>query len=218
MDIFGGNHETNRSCVFRFVGSVFLLSDKGAASQIERTDEINFSVQNIDTGEYVNENVELTYEVPSLRSSMITDGNVSEEKSYVSEFEIEFTPEDETDSNMIKPFASNDDETNSTEAVKVLARITYTKSGYNIKVTSASSKFTLTSSFASVSSRNLKVQQGFTNALERTSTSNSLTTYNTGWGYVYNYGGAATAKTTISGTVTMSGMASYRVSATASRL
>lgn len=206
-----------------FVGSVFLLSDKVSASQIENPHEINFSVQNIDTGEYANENVEIltnkTYEVPSLRSSMITDGNVSEEKSYVSEFEIEFTPEDEkTIGDMIKPFASNDNETNSTGAVKVLARITYTKSGDNIKVTSASSRFTLTSSFASVSSRNLKVQQGFTNALERTPTSNSLTTYNTGWGYVYNYGGAATAKTTVSGTVTMSGMASYRVSATASRL
>ena len=205
-----------------FVGSVFLLSDKVSASQIENPHEINFSVQNIDTGEYVNENVEIltnkTYEVPSLRSSMITDGNIGEEKSYVSEFEIEFTPEDETDSNTIKPFASNDNETNSTGAVKVLARITYTKSGDNIKVTSASSRFTLTSSFASVSSRKLKVQQGFTNALERTPTSNSLTTYNTWWGYVYNYGGAATAKTTVSGTVTMSGMASYRVSATASRL
>lgn len=205
-----------------FVGSVFLLSDKVSASQIENPHEINFSVQNIDTGEYVNENVEIltnkTYEVPSLRSSMITDGNIGEEKSYVSEFEIEFTPEDETDSNTIKPFASNDNETNSTGAVKVLARITYTKSGDNIKVTSASSRFTLTSSFASVSSRNLKVQQGFTNSLERTPTSNSLTTYNTRWGYVYNYGGAATAKTTVSGTVTMSGMASYRVSATASRL
>lgn len=203
-----------------FVGSVFLLSDKVSASQIENPHEINFSVQNIDTGEY--ENVEIltnkTYEVPSLRSSMITYGNSSEEKSYVSEFEIEFTPEDENDSNTIKPFASNDNETNSTGAVKVLARITYTKSGDNIKVTSASSRFTLTSSFASVSSRNLKVQQGFTNALEKTPTSNSLTTYNTGWGYVYNYGGAATAKTTVSGTVTMSGMASYRVSATASRL
>lgn len=205
-----------------FVGSVFLLSDKVSASQIENPHEINFSVQNIDTGEYLNENVEIltnkTYEVPSLRSSMITDGNIGEEKSYVSEFEIEFTPEDETDSNTIKPFASNDNETNSTGAVKVLARITYTKSGDNIKVTSASSRFTLTSSFASVSSRNLKVQQGFTNSLERTPASNSLTTYNTGWGYVYNYGGAATAKTTVSGTVTMSGMASYRVSATASRL
>ncbi len=205
-----------------FVGSVFLLSDKVSASQIENPHEINFSVQNIDTGEYENENVEIltnkTYEVPSLRSSMITYGNSSEEKSYVSEFEIEFTPEDENDSNTIKPFASNDNETNSTGAVKVLARITYTKSGDNIKVTSASSRFTLTSSFASVSSRNLKVQQGFTNAIEKTPTSNSLTTYNTGWGYVYNYGGAATAKTTVSGTVTMSGMASYRVSATASRL
>ena len=154
-----------------FVGSVFLLSDKVSASQIENPHEINFSVQNIDTGEYENENVEIltnkTYEVPSLRSSMITYGNSSEEKSYVSEFEIEFTPEDENDSNTIKPFASNDNETNSTGAVKVLARITYTKSGDNIKVTSASSRFTLTSSFASVSSRNLKVQQGFTNALEK---------------------------------------------------
>ena len=90
-----------------FVGSVFLLSDKVSASQIENPHEINFSVQNIDTGEYENENVEIltnkTYEVPSLRSSMITYGNSSEEKSYVSEFEIEFTPEDENDSNTIKP-------------------------------------------------------------------------------------------------------------------
>lgn len=68
-----------------FVGSVFLLSDKVSASQIENPHEINFSVQNIDTGEYENENVEIltnkTYEVPSLRSSMITYGNSSEEKA-----------------------------------------------------------------------------------------------------------------------------------------
>lgn len=204
------------------VGSIFLFSNNVEASQVSNDSNLEFSVQNLQTGESENEHVKIlsntTYEVPTLSLYSITSKDNSNEKSYVSEFELEFTPEEETPSNVIKPFASNDNETNSTGSVKVLARITYTKSGTNIKVTSASSRFTLTSSYASVSNRNLKVQQGFSNALEKYPTSNSLTTYNTGWGYVNNYGGAATAKTMVSGTVTMSGMASYTVSATATRI
>lgn len=206
--------------VFVWVGmllcSLLFQVNVNASELDNQQTNVEVLVENLDTGEFMDVEYNVlslvtikNFEVNTMSQSFLDDNS----GNYTTTAEIEV---DLIGSSTIGPLTSRDTETNPTGVVKTFVSINYDKYNGNIRVNSASTRWTPTSSYAIVSNRDLKVQQAYS-IMQKFPASNSYATFYTGWGYEADMGSHLTAKATASATVTMSGMSSQRVSATVLR-
>lgn len=198
--------------------SIVSISRSVNAQEDSNNLKFDYSFTNIITGKSLDIHPKiLKLNTQPARANMLSSINSLNPNNYNAEVELEYPLPNNNNNNKMTTLSTGDNETNETGVVRVLARINYDISGSDIRVNSGSSRFTILNSSAYVSNRVLRIQQGFNNAASYVPNTNSLYTKYTNWGFVHNYGGAATAKVVVEGTVGISGMSSYRVSSTVYR-